>query len=324
MAKALCVSESDELGYDKNCSVEKVTSEQLEVLQDIVKELPPFHKKVMCNLSRIQIQDKIFSIAYATVVKNADNKRIGNMIGIRAEVLAKNSIQSDLLSWKEQLNFGLSDPKDPERKVSARGIYVLETLPKGYSFYLPIVVHELNHLIDFMNRANDVDLNYCTEDPNERHIAYCKVPESSFSRISWGELAVVFNQFPEDTDEDLNKVQVPVPVWAKQWPFVGKLCFYYCTETQSVDSIASIYAELEKTNFMTSYSSQSEIEDFAEAATYYAFYEMGIPFHYKIINARGQVYFDGYKHFLSDTVKTKRDWLKEFFSRDLSYRVYLP
>lgn len=321
MAKALCVSESEELEYDENCSVEKVSKEQLEALKRIVNELPSFHKKVMCNLSHIQIQDKIYSIAYATVVRNTDKKVLGNMIGVRSEVLSGSSNQKDLLSWKEQLNFGLSDPKDPERKVSARGIYVSESLPKEYSTYLPTIIHELNHLIDFMNSANDIDFSNCTDDPNERHISYCRVPETSFSRLSWDELSPIFIQFPEDTEDDLNKVQFPNPTWVEQWPLVGKLCFYNCKETQSVDSISSVYAELEKSNFTTSYSTQSEMEDFAEAATYYALYQVGIPFHYKIFNAEGQVYFDGYEHFLSDPVKTKREWLNDFFRRDLSYRV---
>lgn len=321
MAKALCVSDSAELGYDQNCSFEKVTLEQLAALRGVTRELPPFHKKVMCHLSRIQIQDGIFSIAYATGIRDSSRKPIGNMIGLRAEVLDKKIAHRDLLSWKEQLNFGLTDPKDPERKYSPDGIRVVEELPEGYSAYMPSIIHELNHLIDFMNAANDVDWNECTDDPNDAHLSYCKHTESSFARLSWGEHSVILSRLPGETNEDLEKVPYPAPVWTAQWPLVGKLCFYYCTATQPLDAIVPTYTELGKTNFTTSYSSQSEMEDFAEAATYYALHEIGIPFRYKIVNAQGQVYFDGYQHFLSDTVKTKREWLKDFFAKDLSYSI---
>lgn len=321
MTKALCVSEKEQLGYDEDCSIEKVTIKQLEGLKNIVRQLPPFHKKVMCHLNRIQIQDKIFSIGYATVIRNSDDKAVGNMMGVRSEVLTGNEIQNDLLSWKEQLNFGLSELNDPERKVALQGIYVTETLPVEYSIHLPTIIHELNHIIDYMNGANQFDFNLCNTDSKDRHLLYCKIPESSFSRLSWGSVSAEIISYPEDTEEDLNKIEIPPPAWSKQWPFIGKLCFYYCKETQSVNSIPLVYAELAESDFTTSYSSQSGYEDFAEAATYHALDQVGIPFQYKIHDPEGKVYFDGYQHFLSEAVKTKRDWLKRFFAKDLKYQV---
>ena len=72
LARALCLSDYDDMGIDSQCSNEKVTPEQIAALIELKDSLPPFHKKVMCSLGRVQIQKNIFSIAYATFIRGSD------------------------------------------------------------------------------------------------------------------------------------------------------------------------------------------------------------------------------------------------------------
>ncbi|MFS4460898.1 hypothetical protein [Bdellovibrio sp. HCB2-146] len=321
LAKILCVSDDKELGFDKNCSFEKVQPQQIAALQNFVKELPPFHQKVMCHLNRVQIQNNIYSIAYASGIAGPEYFRIGNMIGLRPEVLEKGSVTDDLFSWKEQLNFGLSQPNDPERKPSPLGPQVIDRVPPEFSQYLSVIIHELNHLVDYMNRANEINYADCVEDEHQPYLFVCQSGEKSFSRLSWGETTYTIMAPPEVPDEELNKLKIPGPAWHSTWPLAGKLCFYNCQETIPVEFMQATYAEVAKTNFVTPYSTQSSYEDFAEAATYYTLNKTGVEFEYKVLSATGQVYFDGFKQFQSDLFKSKRDWLSEFFAKDLVYQV---
>jgi len=317
LSKALCVSDYDDMGIDSQCSSEKVTPAQIAALIELKDSLPPFHKKVMCSLGRVQIQKNIFSIAYATYIRNPNRRPIGTMIGFRPDVLTKENNQ-DLYSWKEQLNFGISDPKDPERRFDPNGPLVKEEIPQEYSHHLPTVIHELNHLIDHLNSANNVEYSSCdsTSDP---HILNCKIPTDSYTHFFWNENYAALTRLEEEDDSVFDNIVLPEPEWKNQWPLLGKLCFYFCKTTQSPDNISSVYGELKKSNFATSYATQSEYEDFAEAATYYALESMGVPYKHSVYNAKGFVYFDGYEHYQSEVMKEKRDWLSNFFKKDLSY-----
>ncbi len=63
------------------------------------------------------------------------------------------------------------------------------------------------------------------------------------------------------------------------------------------------------------------MEDFAEIATYFALDLTGTVFKNEIRSSTGELYFDGYKHYQSEIVKPKREWVKAFFPRDLIYKA---
>lgn len=143
------------------------------------------------------------------------------MIGFRPDVLTKENNQ-DLYSWKEQLNFGMSDPKDPERRFDPNGALVKEEIPQEYSRHLPTVIHELNHLIDHLNSANNVEYSSCdsTSDP---HILNCKIPTDSYTHFFWNENYAALTRLEEEDDSVLDNIVLPEPEWKNQWPLLGKL-----------------------------------------------------------------------------------------------------
>ena len=323
LRKVTCVSDQEDLEFDVNCSVKRVTPEQLAALSKVVADLPPLHRKMMCTLSRIQIQDKIFSMAYAGRVVSAepDNKWLGSMIGLRSDILKKHAPDRDLNSWKEQLNFGLSKMKDPNLKVSPLGPTIQEETPQTQISYLFVFVHELNHLFDMLNRANDrhPDFDTCVEDEKDKKLFHCKSAVDSYSRLSWGDSLDVIAYDPEEEKESQDTTQEyqrPTPSWAEKFPLVSQLCFYDCKKTISPLLIKQVYQELNNTDFITSYSASNYFEDFAEAGTIWAFENYKIPYIYQIKGPDKKVYFDATKQFRSPNFQAKKEWLDKFFARE--------
>ncbi len=177
--KALCVSSSEEMGYDPKCSKELVSETQVSSVIKIKNQLPTFHQKVFCHLARIQIQDNIFSIAYATALRSSTErgKFIGTMIGLKPSVINPDIKEGDMYSWKEQLNFGLTDPKDATRTPNPIGPKATEIATDRVAHFATIV-HELNHIIDILNQANNKNYDSCDFPENSR-FGSCDIDESS-------------------------------------------------------------------------------------------------------------------------------------------------
>lgn len=312
-----CHSEKAALGYDPHCSLEAVSEEFFTRLLAAANELPPLAKKVFCNLNRLQIQPHIFSIGYASQIRDEKRVTIGNMIGIRTDVLSGKG-EFDLWSWKEQLNFGLSQADDPEYKLSPLGPRIIEDFPGSqYSLFLGVMVHEIGHLLDFMNEANKVDYAWPPDmSPDNPNPALVKAThrEGSFGRFSWPDYS-----FMSDGSN-----WPPVEL-KKAYPRLTQLCYYNCAETGTIDPslIHETYGELQKTSFVTSYSSSSEMEDFAESFTYVSLRDRHAE--YKIVAADGTVLHSSTETLQSARYKEKLQWVQDFITKpDLVYKVLIP
>ncbi len=310
--KITCVSDSDDSIYDNSCSTSRVKPEQHKALLKLANEMPPFHKKVFCNLNRIQIQDSLFSAAYAGLIRH-DRKLIGTFIGVRGSIImGKEATSGDFDTWKEQLNYGLSTQKDPTLKVSPLGPTAKESAKDHHPFFA-YFVHELNHLIDQMNSANNFS-DECVEVPGKKDWLRCKVPEQSFHHLSWGPEEVIYNGEDYENNSDW-----PIP-WAEKYPALKELCYYVCKNPVSLDLIPAIYKELNESDFLTPYSTQSFMEDFAEASTVWAMYKNNIPYLLEVKDSKGKILFSSAEHTQSLSVQQKLKWIDDFFSRkDLKY-----
>jgi hypothetical protein len=146
-----CISDNREGGFDRNCSFKKVTPEILAQIPNLIKLLPSIHKKVFCNLNRLQIQPHLSSIGYAAFLPGKNNEIIGDMIGLQAGALAGHT-PYDLWSWKEQLNFGLSDPYDKTYSLSDQGPLIRERISGVKTpLLLHAMIHEITHLLHVLN-----------------------------------------------------------------------------------------------------------------------------------------------------------------------------
>lgn len=313
LERILCISDKSDLRFDVNCSYEKVQPEQVSNLKKVKDLLPKFHQQVICNLSRIQIQQNIFSIAFASLIRNSDRQTLGTMMGVRPEVLSfdMQTPKIELYSWKEQLNFGISDPRDTSRTPSPNGPFVTEDVPENTPQFLTTIIHELNHITDILNDINLID---CRPTPQGGYVD-CTVPETSYARFFWGEKVA----FPIETPDEPNQKLQPKPIWHQQFPQVARFCYYYCSEIIPPQEMGSIYEELKTASFVTPYSTQNEREDFAEIATFYVMNSINISTGYRVFT-KDKVYFDGAEHYRSAPMKEKREFVESIFLRDLKFR----
>ncbi len=313
---AVCVSDSEDPGFDANCSKTEVPESIIDILAELSEELPAFHKKVYCHVDRIQIHNKIFSMAYAGMIYGGGTVT-GTIIGIKKELLNR-KFEGDPFSWKEQLNFGLTRLDDPARIPTEHGPFEKIRLNSEAPTLLYVLVHEINHLIDFLNNANSVDLNNCVNIDGSDFKFDCVVPKTSFSSLSWGDRELVyFGQPPADY-----VYVAPKPTGFEKFPLLSKLCFYYCNDSFiSVQDIDATYAELGQSSFLTTYSVMSSREDFAEAATIWAFKNSESQVGLQYLNREGKVLFDTSLQLELPLIKAKMDWLDQFFANpDLAYR----
>lgn len=307
-----CYSETGQMDPDMKCGA--VPANLFVRLPDLIEALPPFHKKVFCNINRLQIDPSIFSIGYATFLYKEENGHhvpIGTMIGVRADAISGNT-PYDLWSWKEQLNFGLSKPADPRYVLSPAGPRIRASLA---GTTMPLVahvfVHEVSHLIDFLNTANRED---CTAAGDAHpYIITCKSMPGSFGELSWP----ASYSFKEDGSD------WPAKEYRDMYPWLSQLCYYGCEKTIPPSNIADVYGELARSSFMSPYSSSSAMEDFAEASTFSRMAPAGFVF--QVVGPDQTVLFDLAKDWDSTRLAAKRKWLDAFYALpDLRYKVESP
>jgi hypothetical protein len=318
--KVTCLSQSEELGFDSKCSSENVTEEMLSSLNLIYSELPDFHKKVLCHLNQIQIHRKMMSIGYVSAVRSSEGLSVGSVMGLKIEMLSDNS-ENKSMSWKEQLNFGLTDLKDPTRTPSPNGPFLNEKVPSQLPQLFAVVVHELNHLIDMFNGVNS-SFGECTPIAGKEFLYRCKHEVDSFPTLSWGdEVELVIDDIPEGY-----QYSYPRPIWSSQFPLLSQLCYYWCEgKVISPSLIQQTYQQLYESSFLTAYSTAGEMEDFAESAMIWSLLQTERPLNYIIKDGSGQTLFESDIHLKSSVVQPKLKWLKEFFNRnDLKFKFDEP
>ena len=302
--RVACVSLEKYSAFDPRCSADAVTVDMLAKIPEIVGQLPPLHRKVFCNIGRFQIQPAIESIAYAGQILNDENtKMVGVMVGVRADAIEGKKTNTALFSWKEQLNFGLSKMNDPNYVLSPKGPTVVEGISgSNLSLVLYVITHEVTHLIDFLNLANHTDYTHegVTWVANE-------LPDS-FALLSWPAKYKIM-----ETDG-------PTPEWVAMSPILSQFCFYSCTRTIPIENMKLTYDTLKNSSFMTSYSTSSQMEDFADSSTMYLLGPKG--FEYKIVGPYGEALFSSDTAWVNPNLNAKKLWLKNFYARtDLKFRV---
>ncbi len=313
--KITCISNTDVLGFDSKCSFTGVTPVMLESLLKVYSELPAFHQKVFCHMNRIQIHPRIFSIGYVSLTYRPDGSASGGMMGLKIEMLDADN-KNESISWKEQLNFGLTKLDDPNRQPTVHGPFVDENvssvLPKLYA----VVVHEINHLIDIYNGVNRA-FEECAPVEGKDFLARCRYAADSFATLSWGEETETFIKMPPEDYE-----YEPAPIqWANKYPLLSRLCYYWCKQTMSPSLIPATYKQLYDSPFLTGYSTSSEMEDFAESAMIWVLSQTDRPMNFVIKDGAGSVLYESDVHVKNKVMQPKLSWLKRFFNRnDLEYK----
>lgn len=316
LQKITCISAVESAGYDSRCSSQNVTPSMLKSLSQVYFELPDFHKKVFCHMNRIQIHTKIPSIGYVSITYDSEGYPNGSMMGLKFEMLdAENNNQS--ISWKEQLNFGLTDLNDPKRQPTAGGPFVEEKVLSAIPRLYAVVVHEMNHLIDMFNGVNST-FESCTPVEGQNFLEHCLYAEGSFPTLSWDKNTVNFVDLPPEGFQ----YEWPKPSWVKKYPLLSRLCYYYCNGNFiSPSLIPQTYQQLYESPFLTGYSTSSEMEDFAESAMIWVLLQTDRPMNYVITDGSQQILYESHKHIQNKVVQAKLNWLKNFFNRkDLEYK----
>lgn len=289
IAAVSCISQQTTGGYEPHCPKANLSVEQMEKIREIIDFLPEIHREVFCQINQLKLHDKnLKSVAYASVIGDEKGNFIGSQIGMRLNVLLNHEENKDLFSWKEQLSFGLTSSDNPE-VISQNGPLVsleIKNANKPQLYY--VFIHEINHLIDFMNNVTkfQCDSEKCTVNPQ------------SFTAFSWPLL--------------MENAEIPKEV-SLTYPLLSKMCFYYCNEFIPVSMMGTIYEALTASSFVTSYSISNPYEDFADFATIFTLYENSIDFNYLISDKNGSVLFDVKNQWEKPHMDSKKRFVEDFF-----------
>ncbi len=316
LQKVTCVSMKKDPGFDSKCSFKTVTPGMIDSLTQIYSELPDFHQKVFCHINRIQVHPQIFSIGYVSMTLNDEGFATGSMMGLKIEMLDP-EFDNQSISWKEQLNFGLTDLNDPERRPTAQGPFVEEKVSSSMPDLFAVVLHELNHLIDIYNKVNST-FEKCTPLEGQEFLGSCQFTANSFPTLSWGTETQVFLDQPPESYEYTD----PPVVWANKYPLLSRLCYYWCSgKFISPSLITQTYSQLYDSPFLTGYSTSSAMEDFAESSMIWQQLQTDRPLNYVILDSSQKVIYESNVHVQNKVVQEKLNWLKNFFNRaDLKYK----
>ncbi len=195
-------------------------------LMAIYDETPELMRPSLCSLDRVFISDQIISVAFASVVTDSLQRRIGGYIGMRRASFLKQPSARELFTWKEQLAYGGSKKflsNDPNL-VQINSSFQMSKLPSDGLFY--VLMHELGHLIDFGNQIDS------------------ELKSTAWSRLSW------------DSSD--------APLSSATYSHRDEFCFYDCVKFVSRSDAKEIYTSLQASAFITTYSSFNTWEDFAE------------------------------------------------------------
>lgn len=250
--KAVCLV--DPIEYEKVASVKRTCLPESQNYQgpvlNIYQQLPSQFQKMFCSLKVIYIEKELFSIGYGGILVSDDHPT-GNFMGIRKSVFDQPVSFEEVLTWKEQKLFGIQQKpftfKQESPRVSLKGP-ALEN-----SALLYVMLHEMGHLFDF---NNDVTTDLLSGKPIEKS--------------AWNAI----RRQGETTQGALHV-------------FNDKICFYNCQGKHLDETMAaSYYAALEKSDYITSYSMVTALEDFAEStAVYFMKKEFGREFIYSVNGA---------------------------------------
>jgi hypothetical protein len=180
-----------------------------------------------------------------------DPSKFSGLIGLRQILIENNYDATSVLGWKEQKVFGLK--AEPFIHLP-EGPRVSMTMPNSLSALQFLLIHEIAHILDFINSANDFDIpeaaHACTT--NECYFEYLRDAKPRLG--SWSELSWATALQP--------KMEQSFPLWSK-------LCFYNCSENLEPADIEEFYGQIAPTNFPSTYAAVSPYEDFAESFTFY-------------------------------------------------------
>lgn len=299
--RVTCVSQKSDLGFDSECAIGTVQPLIFKNLKRVITQLPLVSQKVFCLLGRIQIQEKLSSIGYASYIRSeASGLRVGTMVGLRPDaVLGQDNV--NVWSWKEQLNFGLTEMGDLTYRISELGPRVRDTIP-GFasSTLITLLTHEMAHLLDFMNVAH-FDQCYPLKTTRPMQIQ-CEEFEGSFGRLSWPAIYTYIN----------DGIDWPPEKYKARYPWLAQLCYYDCVKFISVQNIKDVYSELRASSFLTAYSSKDPDEDFAEASTVFLLKSKG--YRQQIFDKDDNILFDSDAAYSSPQARSKIQWLKKFYA----------
>lgn len=309
IAKKLYSSQNTETGAD--FSAQKITNTQYsKILANFFDHLPEIQKRVFCEITRIQIHDQLRSVAFASVILDENRQPTGNVIGIKLQALLADK-NSDIFSWKEQLSFGLSDPHDPYFTTNPKGPKVkirIEKVKNPELFY--VLVHEINHLLDFMNSATGFDCRQSRGFLTQGY--YCQLRANSYGTLSFPSYFTIDEK--SNAFFDLKEM----------YPLLSKFCFYDCQEFISPSDMGLVYKKLKESDFISTYSITHMAEDFADFGTVYLLHTMNLRYDLKIYNEQDQVLYDQTKHFfdpLNQKMRIKKQWVQNFFDqKNLKYQ----
>ncbi len=213
-------------------------------LMAIYDEMPDRMRPSLCSLDHIFLSDGIASTAFASPVTDSLGHHVGGYVGMRQATFLQQPTTHDLVTWKEQLAFDGSTNflSNDPKLVQISYGLKLSTLPSDGLYY--VLMHELGHLIDFGNTINS---------PGGL---------SDWSRLSW--------ESPNTPLADAT--------YFKRDDF----CFYNCTQYLNPSDAKEIYTSLQKSSFITSYSSFNAWEDFAEFWAWRQMLELKSP-NYEIV-----------------------------------------
>lgn len=266
-----------------------------EPIAKIYDLLPEKVQNAFCSLDVIYIENSLESLAYAGTRRGATPDKESGFMGIRRILVEQAYDATSVLGWKEQKSFGIQAPPFVHMPQGPR---VEIALPGSLTALQYVIVHELGHILDFSNKANDFmcpageTCNLNTYDPKE--FAKLIPTGTSWSTLSWKNPLV-----PKD--------EYHFPLW-------DKLCFYGCSDTLTVNDMEEFYRDLDKTNFVTTYSAVSPYEDFAESFAFYILTLQG-PWSYRIQTPQNAYSLDIKWSKTSD----KKIWMDSFYNRDLKY-----
>jgi hypothetical protein len=194
----------------RSCGKDNPYSTQILQIYD---QYPDFLKRELCNVSSIEILETPSFQGFAGTAKLGD----GFKIMIRQSVVEHFMSMAEFFTIKEQISF--ANPADAP-------VVLARSAQGSNSALLPILTHELGHVISFEKSLND-----------------------GWTQFSWE------GGSPSDT-----------PLAENDFPNRTSMCFYSCWDKISDSSIAGkFYTDLMGTSFSTSYGATDSYEDLAES-----------------------------------------------------------
>lgn len=245
---------------DEQCST--APREYLDLLNDVIEALPDSLAVTFCALDILQIVPDS-AVGYRNTANGGGgylpDGSFHAVMGIREAMFRETPSLGRWNTWREQLNFGVPNsiqyPTDASLlRVTANSVKNPALATGKISGLLYVITHELGHIIDSKFHLSSAFLQ--DSDTEWRY-------ETSWDKLNWSEDGHPFvgNEFPHRLD----------------------LCVYNCNlndgmagHRPSLDpALASqMFADVQRSDFISLYGSGSIAEDFAEWFAAYVFTEL--------------------------------------------------